>query len=195
MNNLLPEIFNFSFLKEIDDCQKITLIIDDSHGIGINQQGLGALMAAPKQSNIRVVVVASMAKALGVDAGLVLADKETIKNLKNTAIFLGASPPAAAGLFAFVQAEAIYHQAWLKLQQNIKILVPHLNENWQFEPGFPAFFNRNLQLANQLLKQRILISSFPYPGKNDPLINRLVISSWHEEADLNDLILALKKIE
>ncbi len=193
MNNLYPEIYDFNFLKQLPEDKNITLIVDDSHGIGINQQGRGVYTALPKQHNIRPVVVASMAKALGVDAGLILAEKELINKLKNSNEFLGASPPAAAALYAFIKSEGLYTQAWDKLQRNIQILTPALGKDWKYVQGFPAFYTEEVGIEERLFKNRVLISSFPYPTKTSAPVNRIVLSSWHEEADLTTLIRVLRQ--
>ncbi|WP_412466812.1 aminotransferase class I/II-fold pyridoxal phosphate-dependent enzyme [Pedobacter sp. KLB.chiD] len=191
MNNLFPEIYDFNFLTEIHPEKKIILIVDDSHGIGINNNGMGALINLPVKSNIERIVVASMAKALGVDAGLVLGSNALITKLKSGSIFIGASPPSAAGLFAFIKAEKIYQHAWTKLQENIKLLTAQLNKKWVFEPEFPAFLTQDSSLAERLLSEKILISSFPYPKPESRPINRIVLSSWHEKEDIKKLVAAI----
>lgn len=191
MNNLFPEIYDFNFLTEIKPEKEIILIVDDSHGIGINNNGLGAFTSLPVKANIERVVVASMAKALGVDAGLVLGSNAIIAKLKNTNIFVGASPPPAASLFAFIHAEEIYQKAWSRLQQNINLFIDSLNSSWRFEPAFPAFLSQDPTLADHLLKKNILISSFPYPNPDSRPINRIVLSSWHTEQDIEKLKKAL----
>lgn len=191
MNNLFPEIYDFSFLKRIDQDKQLILIVDDSHGIGVNNSGRSAYDILPKQKNIERVVVASMAKALGVDAGLILASKEIINKLKNTNEFNGASPSAAAGAYAFLHAEEIYQMEWVKLQHNISFLANHVDSRWKFIPNFPAFLIDDSEIDRKLLKQHILISSFPYPTQNSKPINRIVLCSWHQQADLEALISAI----
>ncbi|WP_316795992.1 aminotransferase class I/II-fold pyridoxal phosphate-dependent enzyme [Pedobacter agri] len=191
MNNLFPEIFDFDFLEEILSDKNIWLIVDDSHGIGVNNTGNSAYSTLPKLKNIEVVVVASMAKALGVDAGIVLGSQRIIAQLKQTNIFVGASPPSAAGIYAFIHAEEIYRNAWKKLQQNIIHFTNALNLTWKFEQGFPAFFYNYSNFAADLIKQNILISSFPYPKPDSEPINRIILSSWHQPEDINRLISAL----
>ncbi|TCD11728.1 aminotransferase class I/II-fold pyridoxal phosphate-dependent enzyme [Pedobacter frigidisoli] len=193
MNNLFPEIYDFDFVEEIHPDKNVLLVVDDSHGIGVNNNGIGAFTTLPKRKNIECVVVASMAKALGVDAGLVLGSKKIINQLKNTNTFVGASPPAAAGIYAFIHAEEIYRQAWEKLQKNINSFSKHLNTDWKFENGFPAFFINDSNLADDLMKNNILISSFPYPNADSEPINRIVLSSWHMEENIETLISALHK--
>lgn len=191
MNNLFPEIYDFNFLTGIQPEKEIILIVDDSHGIGVNNNGMGAFVNLQVKENIERVVVASMAKALGIDAGLVLGSNAVIAKLKNSNIFIGASPPPAASLFAFIHAEKIYHNAWTRLQDNIKLLTANLNKTWAFETGFPAFLAQDNTLAQRLLKENILISSFPYPKPESEPINRIVLSSWHEKEDIDYLIKAL----
>lgn len=193
MNNLFPEIYNFAFVQKIDKNKQLVLIVDDSHGIGINNEGLGAYALIPQSGNIEVLVVASMAKALGVDAGLVLASEQLIKQLKQTEEFLGASPPAAAGLYAFMQAGEIYASALQKLKENMHLVSNALakNKEWHFVEGFPVYFCKNAELSRSLLQQHILVSSFSYPDKDGPIINRIVLSSWHDQSTLQTLIEAL----
>src|SRR5690606_27332331 len=97
LNNLFPERYDFSFLKHIHPDKDVTIIVDDSHGIGLLDHGRGILNLIAAPENVQVIVVASMAKALGVDAGLILGPQEAITQLKKSNVFMGASPPAAAG--------------------------------------------------------------------------------------------------
>ena len=192
LNNLYPEVYDFSFIEEINEEKKIILIVDDSHGIGI----LNTFTTLPTKKNIEIVVVASMAKALGVDAGLVLGSQNIISLLKQTNEFLGASPPSAAGLFAFMNASLIYEEEREKLKDLTKRMCEALNgdNGWVFKPNFPVFLTTSASVEEKLMKQQILISSFAYPDKNGSLINRVVLSSWHTLADIEELILALAKI-
>lgn len=195
MNNLYPEIYDFSFLKNISKEKRLTLIVDDSHGIGVNNNGLSALSAIEKQENIEIVLIASMAKALGVDAGLVLGPEKTISQLKQGNEFLGASPPSAAGLFAFMRGETIYEKELIKLKEHTHLLGNALKENsdWHFIEDFPVFFFKNADISEKLLTNNILVSSFPYPDKNGPIVNRIVLSSWHSKADIKKLITSFLK--
>lgn len=191
MNNLHPERYDFSFIEKLN--KQVLLVIDDSHGIGVNNNGLGVFSSLPKCGNIEIVVLASMAKALGVDAGLILGSTKTIASMKQTNEFLGASPPAAAGLYAFMQGEEIYAANLAKLKNNMNLLANELaeNENWNFMKDFPVYLAKNTDLSRILKQKGVLISSFPYPDKDGPIINRIVLSSWHSKSDIEELIKAL----
>lgn len=195
MNNLFPEIYDFGFLKDVSLEKNILLIVDDSHGIGVTNNGLGAFSTLPQQRNIENVVVASMAKALGVDAGVVLGSTKIITQLKNTNTFAGASPSAAAGVFAFIQAEEVYKNELAKLQVNMQLLSQNIDDNWKYESGFPAFLINNPAMSQHLLANQILISSFPYPSKISHPINRIVVSSWHNEYNIEQLTTVINKIK
>lgn len=187
MNNLYPEIYDFSFIKQLN--KNVTLIVDDSHGIGVNNEGLSALSSIPQCDNIDVVIVASMAKALGVDAGVILGTDKIIRQLKLSSEYLGASPPSAAGLFAFMHATDIYKNERLRLMEITANLCNFLKEkdDWHFIPNFPVFFSKNADLSRKLAGGDILVSSFPYPDKNGPILNRVVLCSWHTDDDLKRL--------
>ncbi|KQM78260.1 aminotransferase class I/II [Pedobacter sp. Leaf216] len=191
MNNLIPEIYDFNFLKEIRKDKNITLIVDDSHGIGVNNNGMGTIKNLPKQENIQNVVVASMAKALGVDAGIVLTSNSVINKLKSSNTFIGASPSSAAGLYAFIHAEEIYNKALNKLKNNMAMFETVSNLTWKCEPGFPVYLLGDVNFSQHLLQRQILISSFPYPNPTDKILNRIVLSSWHEKEDIERLITAI----
>jgi 8-amino-7-oxononanoate synthase len=191
MNNLVPEIYDFDFAKELSKDKNIILVVDDSHGIGVNNNGIGAIVNLPKQENIENVVVASMAKALGVDAGLVLASDKMIDKLKKTNTFIGASPPSAAGLYAFIHAGQIYSKALNKLKNNMAMFEEALNLTWKFTWDFPVYLLGDVNFSQRLLQQQILISSFPYPNPTDKTLNRIVLSAWHEKEDIEKLIAAI----
>ncbi len=194
MNNLYPEVYDFGFLAQIDSSKNVVLIVDDSHGIGMLNDGTSGLKSLPNGANVKVILVASMAKALGVDAGVILGAKEEISKLKQGEVFYGASPPAAAGLYAFINAEDIYNEAYQKLQLNISFFTQKLRNklDWHFVPGFPVFLCSQSDIAEKLLQQNILISSFPYPDRNSDVLNRIVLSCWQSEDDILKLLAALQ---
>ncbi len=196
LNNLYPEIFDFSFLNAVAAEKQVTLVVDDSHGLGLTFGGQGALRQLPKQKNIECVLIASMAKGLGVDAGLILGSRERIRHLKNSPEFAGASPPAAAALYAFKMAQPVYQEQYQRLTQLIKqmSLILKNKEGWSFVEDFPVFLSADQQLCQKLLNKGVCISAFAYPDIHGEWINRIVLSSWHEKAHLDKLGDILEKI-
>lgn len=191
INNLFPERYDFSFLKQIHDDKEVLLIADDSHGIGILGKGRGCFASLPVRPNVHCLVVASMAKALGVDAGLILGSNALIAALKQTPVFLGASPPAAAGLHAFMEAGPIYDQELERLLGLCDYFNAQLGEEkaaFASMEGFPVYLSEDQHLNDHLLAQDVLISSFAYPDQHGELLNRIVLSSWHQKADIDALL-------
>jgi 7-keto-8-aminopelargonate synthetase-like enzyme len=198
MNNLLPEIYDFSFLKRIAADKRILLLVDDSHGIGVLDNGAGVYrrltgLFGAENPNIEVIVVASMAKALGVDAGLILGTEALISAFRKTNEFVGASPPPAAALYAFTEGAALYRQSIEELKSLQKQMHAGLQgrKDFCYVPEFPVYLSQETDLADRLLEKNILISSFPYPDQNGPALNRIILCSWHTEEDVDVLFQVL----
>lgn len=192
MDNLTPEYFDFSPFATLCDPQKrLLFILDDSHGIGIvkkNEVSLD-LGFGVNSANIAFVVVASLAKGMGTDAGVVLGDRDFIRQVKLHPIFRGASPPAPAAIYALVNGGSLYAQAFDRLHRNVDSFGDFLKQdNGLFcISGFPVFTSSDPHLYRYFLHKHILISSFPYPLSDSPLLNRIVISSLHTIDDLQHL--------
>lgn len=192
LDSLKPQNYDFSILEEVHTDKEVLLIVDDSHGLGVvGEHGKGSLSYIPVKANIIPIVVASMAKGLGVDGGLVLANKDIIEELKQDSMFLGASPPAPAAMYAFLKAEAIFQREYEMLQKNCKLFDEKTPLEFISVKGLPVYYRDDQLLAASLLKENIIISSFPYPQKTDPILNRIVISSAHTDDDISNLIEAL----
>lgn len=188
-DNLKPEHYDFSPLEKVHPDKEVILIVDDSHGLGVvDENGKGSLSSMPVQSNISPVAVASLAKGLGVDGGLVLASKDIIRELKQNSMFLGASPPAPAAMYAFSRAEAIFQKEYEKLQVNCRLFEEKTPVEFTSIKGLPVYYRGDEGLADSLLRENIIISSFPYPQKIDPILNRIVISSVHTSDDISKLV-------
>lgn len=194
LNNLIPEIYQFDWIKEINPNKKSILLVDDSHGIGITgKSGEGVISRIPKDANVEIIVIASMAKSLGVDAGLILGKKELINELRNTPVYAGSSPPSPGNLYAYVHASEIYAEQIEKLDHNIQFFTSLIKENDDivYEDGFPVFLLKNNKTADLLKNKDIIISSFPYPDPQGQPINRIVVTSEHSHGELRELALTI----
>lgn len=196
LDNLSPEVYDFSIFRGIDPAKKIYLLVDDSHGIGIaavNRTFVDpALFVDCPQ--LEFMVVASLAKGMGTDAGILLSSHEMGAVFKRSTFFTGASPCSPAALYALLKGESIYKEQHARLQNNSNYLVKELQKvktEIHYATRFPVFTVADAGAFQQLKERHILISSFPYPLETDPLKNRIVVSAVHKEEDLDRLVLAL----
>ncbi len=190
LNNLLPEIYDFGWLNKIDSERKAFLIVDDSHGIGITgKKGGGVYERIPKLPNINAIVIASLAKALGIDAGVILGTKTIIDDLRRSPVYAGASPPSPGFLYAFANASAIYMEELDKLRANMKFFDSFFEgkKGINFLKDFPVYLLDDQHAAQELAMKGIQISSFAYPDPKGKILNRVVLNSRHTKEEMRSL--------
>lgn len=190
VNNLIPEIYDFSWLNQIESDHQHILLVDDSHGIGITgDHGEGVYKSLIDYNSIEIIVISSLAKAFGTDAGIVLGNENSIRELRNTPIYAGSSPPSPGALYAFTNAGRIFSDELKKLRFNLKFFTDLLvsTKGLFFIPDFPVFLLLDDELAIHLKKNGINFSSFPYPDPSGKSLNRLIISSIHTKYELEIL--------
>jgi len=188
MDNMKPECYDFTVFERIDPSKKVVLLLDDSHGIGVmycNEISFKRNNFRP--ADIELIVVASLAKGLATDAGLILANQGRIRNFKQSNFYTGASPSSPASLYAFVHGEEIYRQQFNNLQHNISYFGTILKGRLNAISCFPVFSSTDRSLYARLMNAGILVSSFPYPLATDTLFNRIVLNAHHHKADLERL--------
>ncbi len=220
---LTCQVFDFFWVSELPDNQDITLLIDDSHGIGITEEnGAGIFQKIKKLApkNIKIVVIASLAKALGIPGGVILSDNNTIESIRQNPLFVGASPINPAYLSAFLSAQPMYENARKKLLNNINLFKKNVQEfnskiensasksqisnkrtssskrqtpNFQTLNNYPVFYTPKNDLFDYLYQNKIFISHFAYPKPNDPPITRVVLSALHEAQDIEFITLKINE--
>jgi len=182
--------YPFDWVRDLPAEKEITLLVDDSHGLGvIGPGGTGIRSLIPQQPNVRLIVTASLAKAMGMPGGAIFADEATLNAIRHTAFFGACSPLPPAYLYAFNRARAIYQAAFQRLQQNIQQFEAAIEPLKEFQhiPAYPVFYTPQDDLYPFLLTKRILIYSFAYPAPTDKPNTRLVINALHEPEDLTYL--------
>lgn len=192
IDNLQPATYDFSIFDSVSKDKDVLLLLDDSHGIGVvYQNSISSNLDGLKLAgNIEIVVVASLAKGMGTDAGLILGTSKSLRKVKKHPIFVGASPASPAAMYALANGDTIYKTAFDKLHFNMAYFKRHLpiNSGLRHIDNFPVFSSVDSSLYRYLCQNNVLISSFPYPLPASPLLNRVIISALHSETDLNYLL-------
>ncbi|MBA4851677.1 aminotransferase class I/II-fold pyridoxal phosphate-dependent enzyme [Emticicia sp. BO119] len=189
-DGLRATAYEFDWINDLPEDRAITLIIDDSHGLGITgQNGAGIFQSVFVKPNIRFVVVSSLHKAMGIPGGVVLGDEIIIEALRHTAFFASCSPIAPAYLYAYVKGDEIYQRNFERLLSNVERFSKQLQsvkDVFNSQPAYPVFYTPQDSLYDYLFKEEIFIYSFAYPIKTGKPNTRIVISAWHdiEQIDL-----------
>lgn len=188
---LSAEIMDFGWIAALPDHKKYVVVIDDSHGLGIiGEQGQGITPFLPALPHVDYLVISSLAKAMGIPAGVILGKVNRLAELYRQPLFVGSSPPPPAYLYAMLQAESLYQRQRHKLAENLEYLIKHLpGERYTYQSPLPILVLSGSDMFNQLQQHRILISSFSYPNPDDPAITRVVVNAMHVTEDLDRLIL------
>jgi 7-keto-8-aminopelargonate synthetase-like enzyme len=188
LDPLLAQKYDFQWLHSIPARHNIILLIDDSHGFGLTgQDGRGIISELSLPSHIRLVVVSSLGKALGIPGGIVLGDEHFIGELRKSPFFGASSPVIPAYLYAFLHAEAIYRQARQQLFDNVRRFAEQISNLGLFQhfSDYPVFYTPDNHLYDYLLERGVFISSFPYPTPQDACITRVVLSALHTLEDID----------
>jgi 7-keto-8-aminopelargonate synthetase-like enzyme len=180
--------YDFSWLDELPKDKSFTLLLDDSHGIGITGQSGGGVFTtinAPEQ--VEVMVVASLGKALGISGGVILGKATQINQMKYNSFFGGASPASPAYLYAFLQAQQLYEAQRRHLLSLVHWFCAKCTI-FRSLPDYPVFNTSHHHLFEYLQKKEIVISSFPYPTPDSERITRVVLNAAHHLDDVKKLV-------
>ncbi|WP_348797025.1 aminotransferase class I/II-fold pyridoxal phosphate-dependent enzyme [Flavobacterium adhaerens] len=181
---------DLSILNEIPNSTKITLLLDESHSIGIlGKNGYGILNQYNFTNIAYKITIASLGKALGLTGGVIAGDADFINQIKKQQNFVGASGMNPSFLETFVNAQNTYHSQRQLLKNNVthvnKYLLP--NKELTFDKNYPVIYFDNAKLLQLLLEHDIIPTSFPYPTASGKL-SRIVISAHHTLEDLDRMI-------
>ena len=184
---------SFDFLDEISPKKKITLVIDESHSLGIvGKQGKGIFNTIPNSNIVRKILISSLGKALGLSGGVIASDKEFIDAVKNEPLFISSSGANPAYLATYIETQKIYEAQRKKLNDNLYFLSSRLNKTKKliFTDNYPVIYSNNDTIFARLLANKIVITNFKYPTyKNN--MNRIVITANHTQKQLEKLLTLL----
>ncbi|WP_291286130.1 aminotransferase class I/II-fold pyridoxal phosphate-dependent enzyme [Flavobacterium sp.] len=180
---------DLSLLKEIPHHKEITLLIDESHSLGVlgkNGCGLYSGIDLPIK---RKIMVSSLGKALGLSGGVIASDASFINQIKNTDTFVSAAGMNPAFVQTLADATEIYSVQHQKLLDNLQYIDQKLikNDAIQFDKTYPLLYLEDENLIETLKGNKIIIANFKYQKDTAPL-NRIVITANHTKDDLDKLI-------
>lgn len=183
---------DLSFLNEISNQKEITLVIDESHSLGIigeNGSGIYSSIDFPIK---RKILVSSLGKAFGLTGGVIASDSNFIKEIKEIETFTSAAGMNPAFVQTLSDASEIYKIQHQKLLDNLiyidSILIK--NKNVKFGKSYPLIYLLPKELVLKLKEENIIIASFKYTKEAEPL-NRIVITANHTKEDLDKLVRVL----
>ena len=186
---------NFDFLKEISPSKNITLVVDESHSLGIvGENGEGIFQNILMENLNRKILVSSLGKALGLSVGIICGDLHFVDSLKKESNFISASAANPAYIATYLEAQKIYTEQRSKLKINLEFISSNLNSNkkYKFDKSYPVIYSNDEAIFSSLLDNHIVITRFKYPTYKN-YMNRIVITANHKKTDLEKLVNLLNK--
>ncbi|MEP3837494.1 MAG: aminotransferase class I/II-fold pyridoxal phosphate-dependent enzyme [Algibacter sp.] len=185
---------SFQFLNHISSSKHITLVIDESHSIGVlGTNGEGIFKSISNKNIKRKVLVASLGKALGLSGGVIAADIDFIETIKKEALFVSSSCASPGYLECYLESQDIIKNQQRKLKANLSFLLEDLKASTalKFNINYPVIYFEGESVYDYFLNQGIIITNFKYPNYTG-LMSRIVINANHTIADLTELKQVLK---
>ena len=186
---------SFEFLNEISSKKKTTLVVDESHSLGIlGKNGEGIFKSIPSKNLDRKIMVSSLGKALGLSGGIIASDKEFVDSLKEETLFVSSSCANAGYLEAYLQSQNLIKEQQQKLKDNLNFLFKglKLKPTFKFNKNYPVIYCNEDNFYDILYKNNIIITNFKYPNYKG-LMSRVVITANHTPEDLESLKRTLTK--
>ncbi len=182
-------INDFSFLNTTPPYFNITLIIDDSHGIGwMGENGEGILSTLSLPPNIELLLNFSLSKAFHINGGVICGSQKWIEDVRQHVNFTTSTPLMPSLAYAWLHGEKLFARQRKTLQQNIQHLQK-LTTNYTFvaNESTPVFVADKKGISPYLLQNKVIISSFAYPHPESNPVNRIVLNALHLKSDLEKL--------
>lgn len=184
---------NFDFLDAVSSSKKITLLIDESHSLGIvGAKGYGVFSTVNHPKIVQKVMISSLTKAYGCSGGMIAASKKFIEDIQSDTVFISASGMNPVFLQAFFDAQDLMQSQLLKLRNNLNFLLADkaLSSLFHYDKDYPVIYCHSNAIFDYLKSNGIIITNFKYPNY-DTMMNRIVISANHTLSDLEQLKSAL----
>ncbi|PCI06825.1 MAG: aminotransferase class I/II [Flavobacteriaceae bacterium] len=183
---------SFDFLDGISSSKRVTLVIDESHSLGIvGENGEGIFDLILHRVVHKKIMISSLGKALGLPAGVIASDYGFIEKITNDANFISASGASPAHLATYLETQDLYEDQRELLYQNLDfIFMDGLGNRFKYHPNYPVIYSEDDSIYQQLFDKGIVITNFKYPTYKN-FMSRIVITANHTFEDLELLKAAL----
>ncbi|NGY38224.1 pyridoxal phosphate-dependent aminotransferase family protein [Flavobacterium sp. XN-5] len=180
-------------VESIVSNKEITLVIDESHSLGVlGNNGCGIYSSINCKNIKRKIMLASLGKAMGVTGGVIASDQSFINQIMNNPSFVSSAGMSPALIEALGEAEEIYKSQHLKLKNNLKYIDSILLENkgFPFNPEYPVIYPDMPGINEIFTANNIVVTNFKYTTDGKDL-NRIIFTANHTKEDLDKIIQVL----
>lgn len=188
---------SLSILEQIPNQKEITLVIDESHSLGILGTNGNGIFSTINQSNIkRKIMISSLGKAMGLSGGVIASDADFINKIKANDIFVSSAGMNPAFVQTLADAEKMYSKQNKKLKENLSYIHSKLlpKDNILFDKNYPIIYPRIENINTILASNKIIITNFKYTSETGYL-NRIIITANHKKKDLDKIIEILNQYD
>ncbi len=181
---------DFSFLQNTAPGFRITLILDDSHGIGwLGEKGKGIRSLLRLPVSVELLLNFSLSKAFHINGGAICGSRKWITAVRRHVNYTTSTPLMPSLAFAWFNGHHLFLQQQTLLLQNIDYLRKlTTNNTFVAGEGTPVFVLSKKGIAPYLLQHNTIISSFSYPHPDSDPVNRVVVNALHLKSDLENLV-------
>jgi 7-keto-8-aminopelargonate synthetase-like enzyme len=187
---------DLSFINLISKEKEITLVIDESHSLGIlGANGCGIYGSINHKNIARKVMISSLGKGLALTGGVVASDATFIEHIKNMGNFVSAAGMNPAFAASIPESEFLFNSQLKKLRSNLDFINKNLlvSAKYSFNSQYPIIYPKNKDAFEILKSEGIIITNFKYPNDNG-FLNRIIITANHQKKDLKKLISILNML-
>lgn len=188
---------DLSVLNSIPSNKEVTLLIDESHSLGIlGTNGCGIYSEISLPTIKSKIMIASLGKAFGLTGGVIAGDTNFINEIKNLDTFVSSAGMNAAFVQTMADATEIYLEQHQKLTANLKYIDTYLlkNKAVHFHVNYPLIYPEISGIKEILRANKIIATNFKYPTDTKDL-NRIVITANHKKEDLDTIIPILNQYQ
>ncbi|MES2238627.1 MAG: aminotransferase class I/II-fold pyridoxal phosphate-dependent enzyme [Bacteroidota bacterium] len=187
---------NLSALEKIPSHKEITIVIDESHSLGILGTNGNGIFSTISQPNIkRKIMVSSLGKAMGLSGGVIASDADFIHQIKANDTFVSSAGMNPAFVQTLADAKDLYQVQNKKLKENLHYIESKLlpNQDIIFDSNYPIIYPKIDNINTILASNKIIITNFKYTDEN--YLNRIIITANHKKKDIDKIIEILNQYQ